>query len=393
MNHLDPFSQNYLTLVLEIEKHIEGYIDAYLGPSELKTAIFAQEKKSPPQLLEDWAWLQAHIPREDTPRQNFLRATLRAIETTLRILNGESFDYLEEVHRLYDIQPQKTDEAHFLAAHRELDTLLPGSEPLAERIHARQRHFFLPLEKVMGLIEVAKAECRHRTLALVPLPKDETIETTLVKNQPWGAYNWYLGNGRSRIEFNTDSPISALTLANTFAHEAYPGHHTEGLLKEQLFWQERGYGEAAAYLLHSPAAVISEGIATQALEVIFPHDSHYEWNAENVVKRAGILPEPTAQTQRIAQASRALAYVSGNAAILYHTGQLNRQQTIDYIQTYALSSPQRANKSFSFLSHPLYRSYIFTYTAGYDLIERAHTDKTALFRRLLTETILPSQLA
>ena len=93
-----------------------------------------------------------------------------------------------------------------------------------------------------------------------------------------------------------------------------------------------------------------------------------------------------------AEYNAALRYVSGNAAILYHTGRLNREQTIDYIQTYGLVSPERAAKSFSFLSHPLYRSYVFTYSVGYDLIHAA-ADPAAIFRRLLTEQVLPSQLA
>ncbi len=84
--------------------------------------------------------------------------------------------------------------------------------------------------------------------------------------------------------------------------------------------------------------------------------------------------------------------MTGNAAILYHTGRLTREQTIDYIQTYGLTTRERAEKSFSFLSHPLYRSYIFTYSEGYELIDR-QPDKGPVFRRLLTEQLLPSDLA
>jgi len=101
----------------------------------------------------------------------------------------------------------------------------------------------------------------------------------------------------------------------------------------------------------------------------------------------------TAERQRrLNRALEALRYVSGNAAILYHTGQLSREQTIDYIRMHSLTSAARAEKSFSFISHPLYRSYPFTYTIGYDLI-RATPDPAATFRRLLTEQVLPSELA
>jgi hypothetical protein len=196
------------------------------------------------------------------------------------------------------------------------------------------------------------------------------------------------------IEFNTDIPLQAPSLIGLFAHEGYPGHHTEHMLKEMHLYRELGYAEQAAALLHSPTAVISEGIATMALEMIFPNDSHHEWNATTLFPAAGIAAdEATIETLRAAsQAFAMMRYVSGNAAILHHTGQLDKEQTIDYIRAYGLSTPERAAQSYRFITHPLYRSYPFTYTSGYDLIKNA-ADPAATFRRLLTEQVLPSELA
>ncbi|MEJ2750143.1 MAG: hypothetical protein P8183_19890, partial [Anaerolineae bacterium] len=304
-------------------------------------------------------------------------------------------DYLDEVGRLYDISPQKVDEAAFITAHNELDTLLPGSGSIAERIRARRKLYELDKKQILPLLELARAAARQRTAAMFDLTGDNGFEVKLAENQPWGAYNWYLGHGRSLIEFNTDVPVSALGLISTFAHEGYPGHHTEAMLKERLLYRKKGYAEQAAALLNSPDAVISEAIAMTAVEIIFPNGSHHDWTVETILPAAGIDTGETAvQLRRIAQAANILRYVSGNAAIQYHTGQLTKEQTIDYIQTYALSTPERAQKSFDFLSHPLYGSYLFTYTEGYDLIVQAANgdDKLPLFRRLLTEQILPSQI-
>ena len=49
----------------------------------------------------------------------------------------------------------------------------------------------------------------------------------MVQDQPWSGYNWYLGNGRSRVDLNTDLPIYAYLLTDLLTHEGYPGHHTE----------------------------------------------------------------------------------------------------------------------------------------------------------------------
>jgi hypothetical protein len=197
------------------------------------------------------------------------------------------------------------------------------------------------------------------------------------------------------IEFNVDLPVSALAVIDLFAHEGYPGHHTEGQLKEKRVYREKGYAEQASMLLHSPAAVIAEGIATTAGEIIFPNGGQQAWNAEVLFPAAGIEADEAEVIQRIGAAREKLRSVSANAAILFNTGECTEEQAVDYIQTYALANRGRAERSFRFISHPLFRSYPFTYTQGYDLIEQAAKggDKLPIFLKLLTEQVLPSQLA
>lgn len=398
MPALDSFSLDYLRLVLAIHAHhIDGYVDAYYGPPELKAEIDAASPRDPAALLADVLALQDRVPTADSARQQYLTAALRGIECTVRMLNGEAIDYLDEVNRIYDIQPELVEEALFESAHRELDRVLPTSSPgldLGTRLQAWRQSFDIDTASALPLLELTRIETRRRTEAIVALPANESVEIALVNNQPWGAYNWYLGNGRSLIEFNTDIPLQAPGLLGTFAHEGYPGHHTEHLLKERSLYHDKGYAEQAAMLLHSPSAVIAEGIATTALEIIFPGGSHHQWNVEVLFPAANIAtPQDLAkQLGKIARASNNLRYVNGNAAILYHTGKLNREGTIDYIRHYGLVNAQRAAKSFNFISHPLFRSYVFTYTVGYDLINST-PDPAATFRRLLTEQVLPSHLS
>lgn len=392
---MTPFDLNYLRLTLEIEKHIPGYIDAYLGPAGLQAEVNAAPKQSPAGLLNDLAQLQDTIPAGDPARQAYLQASLRAIGGTLHILNGAEISYLDEVATLYDITPRPVDETIYTTAHRELDNLLPGRGSLAERQEAHRQRYLLAPEQLMPLLALARDETQRRTAALVDLVPGESIELRIVYDKPWSAYNWYLGQGHSLVEFNNDIPINALHILSTMAHEGYPGHHTEAQLKERHLLHQRGYGEQASFLLHSPAAVIAEGIATTATEIIFPNGGEHTWNAEQLLPAAGMAFESAAAMQRLAQAQHALRSVAANAAIFYHTGQFTRDQTLDYLQTYALSSPGRAAKSFQFFTNPLFRSYIFTYTHGYDLIAAAanNRDKTPLFKQLLASQLLPSQLA
>jgi hypothetical protein len=395
---VDAFGRDYLRLALSIDRHFPGYVDAYYGPPDIKAALEAAEPIPLAELQEQLAALQAAIPSGDAERSAYLGATLRAMACSLQLLAGEPVDYLEEVRRIYDIDPQLVDESVFEAAHAQLDDALPPGKPgasLADRMEAQRRLFEIDAPLAPSLLAMVQTETRTRTLSHIDLPAGEAVEVTLTSGQPWSAYNWYRGGFRSHIEFNTDIPLSAVMLLGLFAHEGYPGHHTEAVLKEQRLVRDKGYAEQTVMLLHSPAAVIAEGIATTALEMIFRDGGDHQWTRDALFPAAGLSDAALAAADQlpvITEAMKALRRVTGNAAIRYHNGRFSREQAIDYIQTYGLTSPARAEKSFSFLSHPLYRSYGFTYTEGYDLIDR-QPDKGPVFRRLLSEQVLPSQLA
>jgi hypothetical protein len=403
MIQIDDFGQAYLRMALEINKHIDGYVDAYFGPPNLKASVEAEDKKPLQTLLDDLAQLRQIIPTHDPARQTYLTAILRAMDCTLRMLNGEQFDYLDQANRLFDISPRMVNEDKFTEAHQELDTLLPGSGSLANRLEMWRKQYEIPKDKLLDLLELTRSETRQRTRALVDLIEDESVEVALTNDQPWSAYNWFEGTAQSRIEFNTDIPVSALEIVELFAHEAYPGHHTQHQLQEKHLYRDKGFVELATVILHSPPCVLIEGAGITAVEVIFPGGSHYDWTAEVLIPTAGLPDISGEELRRILGGCRKLLfyvgghpfYVIDNAAIKYHSGELTEEQTIDYCRTYGLVTEAQARQTFSILAHPLYGVYVLTYAQGYELIEQAAHggDKRPLFKRLLAEEMLPSQLA
>ncbi|MEZ4516795.1 MAG: hypothetical protein R3C44_08145 [Chloroflexota bacterium] len=327
MTQPDAFGRDYLRLALSIDRHFPGYVDAYYGPSEIKEAVNSAELPSTPVLRELVSQLQASVPDGDPARSRYLQVTLDSMTCMLDLIDGIEVDYVDEVRRLYNVHPEPVSEDAFLEAHNMLDNALPPGPSLTERMNQHRQLFEIDPEDALSLIDLAQAETRNRTTGLVSLPDDESVEVRLTSNQPWGAYNWYLGSGRSLIEFNTDIPLSGAALLGTFAHEGYPGHHTEALLKEEALYNQRGYAEQSAMILLSPAAVIAEGIATTALEMIFPEGSGYAWTRDVLLPAAGLngaAREATEQSQAIGNALRQLRYVTGNAAIFYHSGRLSR---------------------------------------------------------------------
>lgn len=398
MSPPDSWGERYLQLVLRIERHVPGYVDAYIGPPALRQAVQEEAPRLPAALLQDVADLQAELPRQgyEENRRLFLEKQLWAIETMVRKLAGETLPYREEVQRCFDIVPPYVPEETFLAAHDEMAEALPGEGTLVERLQAYRDRFIVPAEKVLPLVQTVLAEIRRRTRELVPLPAEEGVEVVLVRERPWGAYNWFLGGARSRIELNTDLPTRALGLVGLFAHEAYPGHHTEATLKESLLYRGQGRTEMAVYPLNTPAGVVSEGLADYGVRIIFEDEERIRWQNEVLYPQAGLSPVSVEQALRLEEAGRQLRFVSGNAALLLHEQGWPAEEVAAYIERYALRPPEEARHTLKFLQSPLFRAYIFCYATGETLIEQAMertTDRRALFVRLLQEAWTPSALA
>ena len=395
---LDDLGRDYARLAFGIERHVPGFIDAYLGPEDARAALGPGTPPDPGRLVGDADALLAQVRRAHIPeaRRGFLTTQLAAMRTVARRIAGEEIPYREEVRLLFDIEPRATPEAVYDAAITHLDRLLPGDGAVAERMIAWREGYIIAPEVARRLVDLILPELRVRTHQIVALPEGEAIEIRMVEDQPWSGYNWYLGGGRSRVELNTDLPIHVVRLTDLLAHEAYPGHHTEHALKERLY-TEGGLGEHALQLINTPECVISEGIATVAESMIFTPEELIRFRRERVYPAAGIAGDPEREIA-IGAAQRVLRSVPGNAALLLHEEGRDAEEVVAYLRRYGLASEAEARQRLRFIADPLWRAYIFTYHAGYDLISRWLDEAPAgerrqRFRRLLTEQVYPSQIA
>ncbi len=389
---LDTISHRYITLAFDLEQHVAGFVDAYFGPPELKAHAGL---RPPADIAADIATLRAEVAASAYPasRKGYLEVQLRAIACTARRLAGEPISFSDEVRECFDVAPLFTPETTFEAANAELETLLPGAGPLAERLTVWRRRYEVDTATARQMIDVIAVEARRRTAALVDLPDSDEVRFALVRDKPWSGYNWYLGDGRSLVEVNTDLPIRADSLLDLVCHEAYPGHHTEHALKEQLLYRGQGWGEQAIQLINTPECVIAEGIATLAATMIFGAELH-TWAAEHIYPLAGITGDPERE-QRITLAQRSLRALNGNAATLLHERGADPEEVVRYLMRYGLRSEREARQSLRFISTPLWRSYSFTYFVGRQILGAwlARGDQHTRFRRLLTEQVYPSMLA
>jgi hypothetical protein len=378
-------AERYLQLGLRLGRHIDGLVDGYYGPPELKQAVDAEELRPADELAADVRALLDDVEGEsDDQRRRWLIGQLHGLECVAEMIGGTEVPWVDAVRRCYGIDVQLVPEERFAEAHELFDRALPGDGEVAERLQAWNRAQEVAGDKVLSAYEALTVELRARTRDLVDLPEGEHIDAQVVTNQPWGAYNWYLGNLSSRIDINTDLPGRASHLAPLVAHEGYPGHHTEHACKEAGLVRARGRIEASILLIHTPECLVSEGIAQIALEQAFG-DDWYE-RVAGILRPLGIAFDPET-TREVHAAYRLLDDVTVNATYLTHERQWSIDEAAQYVQRWNLSEPERARKSVEFAFHPVWSIYTPTYSYGYRLA-RAYVDNDpAAFRRLLTEQL------
>ena len=184
-----------------------------------------------------------------------------------------------------------------------------------------------------------------------------------VTNQPWSAYNWYLGRGQSRVEINTDLPLQITGLVETIAHKGYPGHHTELAIKDPRLLRRGAIGNTASRSSMHRRALVSEEIAVRALDVLLSEEEQIRWHAEEVTRfQAWRISTPGANTPLPGHAP--LRGVWDNAAFLLHDQHMSEAEVSAYFQRYGLHRAKEADKAVEFISDPLSRSYVFTYTTA-----------------------------
>ena len=377
-------AESYLELGLRLGRHVDGLVDSYYGPAELKEQVDAEEPVAPAQLVQDASALRESLD------DGYLRDLVHGCWTYARVLAGEQMSYSDEVEGSYGVRPERTPEAVFEQVHAELDALLPGDGPLEERRRAWRDRHLCPGDRAVAVLEDLLPLLRARTRELVALPDGERAAVEPVTNEPWWAFNYYLGNLSSRIVLNTDLPTTGLDLIHLACHEVYPGHHTEGVLKEQLLARDRGCLEETIALVPTPAAVLSEGIAEVGGDVVLDEASREE--AYAIIRRHGVeLADPELGTKISEQIDR-LRPVGLNAALMIFEDGVSHDDAREYVRRWTLNPPEQAAQTVRFVTDPTWRAYTITYSAGRKLCSAYVGDDPARFRRLLTEQVRVSEL-
>ena len=376
--------EDYLLLGLRLGKHVDGLVDAYYGPPELKEQVDAEDTVDAAELATDAERLEGQL--ED----GWLRDQVHACGTYARVLAGEEISYSDEVEHCYGVRPERTPEDVYAQVHAELDELLPGDGSLYERRQAWRERHLCDGETAMAVLHDLLPIARDRTSGLVALPAGEELALEPVDDEPWWAFNYYLGDLRSRVVLNVDVPTTGLDLVHLVGHEVYPGHHTEHAVKEQVLMREQGKIEEGIQLVPTPQAVVSEGIAEAGLEVILDDAAKEECYA--VIRRHGLQLVDPELSERISRSLERLRTLGVDSALMIHEDGASEDEVVEYNRKWALNTEEQARHSVRFVTDPTWRAYVITYSAGRDLCRRYIAGDPARLRTLLTEHVRIGQL-
>jgi hypothetical protein len=364
-------AEDYILLGLRLGRHVDGLVDAYYGPPELKAQVDADPLAEPDALVADADALLGKL--ED----GWLHDQAHGLRTYAGVLAGEELSYSDEVEGCYGLRPQRVGTEQYEAVNDRLEELLPGSGPLEARYEKWREERLVPPERVVAAMNDVMALLREETVKVVELPEGEGLVLEEVRDEPWWAFNYYLGDLRSRVVVNLDQPDTADDIVELVMHEVYPGHHTEHAVKEQRFIRDRGEIEESIQMVPTPAALLQEGLAETGPTVLLQGD---------LLDRLSALLDADLRHQReVREARLPLRRLGLDAALMIHEDGASHDEVLAYLMRWSLLPAERAEHSIRFVTDPTWRAYVINYSAGGELCRAWVDSDPSRFARLAGE--------
>lgn len=372
---LDDLARDYVVLELAMGEIDKSHVDAYSGPDTLREQAISLDLDLDALLLRSTDLKQrigAITDDGNRRRAEGLVERLDALAMRIAINQQRFVSFDEEALALFGASAPDHDASFFDSILAEIDALLPGDMPLPSRVDSFKAQFDVPEDKVADVFVAAINECKKRTLAHVSLPDNESFSIEYVNDKPWSGYNWYKGDAHSLIQVNMDFPLQISRAVDLGCHEGYPGHHTFNALLERELLNKRGWIEFSLYPLFSPQSLIAEGSGNYGIELAFPGDDRVRFERDVLFPLAGLNVEEADRYYALLELLQGLSYAGNEAARDYLNGDITREEAIEFLVTYNLTSPERAAQRTRFFD--TYRSYVINYNLGKDLVA-AHVER------------------
>ena len=391
---LAKIAENYVRLGLELGKFDKDYVDAYLGPKEWRDEANSSNRDSKALAKEIGTLFQSiksYKPaKSEQVRYSALRKNIRAMDTRVRMVNGQEFSFREEAKLIYDAVIPDYDFTVFDQALAQINELMGNPDDLPTAVSEYRNSLAIANEKLDSVFMAALDECRKRSKEFISLPDNERFRIEYVTDKNWSGYNWYQGDNESLMQVNMDFPTHIDRPVDLGCHEGYPGHHVWNVLVENQLMNDNGWVEYTLFPLFSPFGLIAEGSANYGVNLSFPGEQKVAFEKSTLYPLAGLDPDEAGKLNQLNELTAKLAHAATAISVLYLDGEVSRDEAIAMRQKYSLVTRDRAEQGIRFTEQ--YRAYVINYTLGKDIVadyvERGtNTPKQRWdkFTRMLTE--------
>lgn len=317
---LDPLAHEYVMLVAQA-----GRVEPELFSVGSDLGAIGREAKAHPlqrQVIIDKldrlvAQLDRLRPSDDSllaMRQRNLRAHAVSLAMQLQPEKMATLPVAERVRGIYGFEPVFRPLSSFDAAIDRLDAAMPGEGSLTDRIDAMKKRAQVPPDRIERVVRTAVAECRRRTAAHLPLPKEELAISFPADPMVPGQSN-YIGNGKGTMAVSTVIPADVDRLLQLSCHEAYPGHHTNYAMLDERLWRGNGWPEMRSSLSLEPQFAVSDAISEYGVGMVFPLEDRLKFEREVLYPLAGLTMQDEASWR---------AYIAARSSILGATSTIIR---------------------------------------------------------------------
>jgi len=396
---LDQAGEDFVKIALRMGEIDGDYVDAYSGPQDWRDAIKGSDVEAK-DVAKDIARLRERIENgqeAETVRAKNLLKLLRAMGVRLDVVSGKNVSFNKEVSDIYDVKPPRYDLSEYDAVLAQLDALIPGEGPTADRVNAFRNEFEIPKDKLKPVFDRAIAECRARTQKYFNLPETEKFRMEFVNDKPWSGYNYYQGNYESLIQINTDFPITIERAIDLGCHEGYPGHHVWNLFIERELVGKRGWIEYSVNPLFGPFGPLAEGSGNFGVALAFPGNEKMQFETETLFPIAGLETKHAEKFNHMLELETKLSHATNDIARRYLDGELTKSEAVPLIQKYYLQSYEKSEQRLRFMEK--YRGYVINYNIGQDIVHDYVTSagdtpdaQWAAFRDMLIIPLTPSDM-
>ena len=389
---MENISEDYIKLAFAVDNLLGkgSVVDAYYGDSSFSSPL---PNLTSDELITELEELRTRLLADvsDTAlniRKLFLEKQLLSLATLIRLRTRSlTLSYSDCIKLLLDtelIPASKIKVENRLHNLTRLLHQLSLKGDLREMVNNWERSGTTEIDRYVYALEEAMPKYLLETSNKVvrPILGSEFTEWLLKQNslifevketnESWSAYNYYEKGFKGHIVFNKTAELNIFNIPIFITHEAYPGHHTNALVRESLYSIGKLGPEATLHLLCTPESLISEGIA------------EYGYHLLNNQNKDDINLSIAIELDRLRTETQYLA------AIQLYVREDPEDKVKQFMAEKGLMMQERLERSFRFLQE--WKYYVPSYVLGFALvkssIERYGIESMRMLYELCNVTIL-----